>query len=89
MSLLKVVLNYYESLFLLLPQISKNVMLFHLHVQLRLYYYNNTYLVRRPSPAVLMIRPSANTTSRFVTFSLIVPYLLKYNSVNEKKGFSM
>lgn len=35
------------------------------------------YLVRRPSPAVLMTLPSARTTSKFITFSRIVPYLIK------------
>ena len=34
-----------------------------------------TYLVLLPSPAVFMTRPSASTTSKFKTFSLIVPYL--------------
>lgn len=33
------------------------------------------HLVLRPSPAVLMILPSGSTTSRFITFSLMVPYL--------------
>lgn len=32
------------------------------------------YLGRRPFPAVCMIVPSASTTSRFTTFSLMVPY---------------
>ena len=38
-------------------------------------YKSHIYLGRRFSPAVCNMRPSASTTSRFMTFSLIVPYL--------------